>query len=284
MKFITKIFLLIFFLTCSTQIFAAEKDFSIACSLFPVYDFARAVADDSANINLLLRPGAEPHEFEPSPLDIKFLNDSDVFVFAGRYMEQWAEKISRSLRDIEIVDASNGIEIFNGDPHIWLDLSNAQIMIKNIAAGFSNARPDRAEIFNRNAEEYCRKIAELDSNFSELAQKNKNKILVFAGEFAFGYFMRRYGFDYISAYDGENEPSIKKMAEILNFINENHVKFIFSTPNISAVTRSIAEQTGTEILIFNSAESISQKDFDAGLTFLEIMQANYESLKKFIND
>ena len=278
MKIKNLIFLVIFLLFIPLKASSEEKNFSITCSLFPVYDFAREIAGNLADVNLILRPGIEPHEFEPSPLDIKKLNNSDVFIFTGIYMEEWAEKISRSLNNIPIINASENIEIFNKDPHIWLDLDKAKKMIMNIAEGLSKAKPEFSEIFYKNAEEYSKKISELDEKFMSL---NK-KILVFAGEFNFNYFVERYGFEFISAYDGENEPSVNKMAEILKFINDNHVKYIFADSfGISNITRSISEQTGTEILFFNSAEKISSVDFNNGLTFLEIMQKNYQSLKKF---
>ena len=270
--FLTLIFILILQFTCYGM--------SITCSLFPVYDFAREIAGDEADVHLLLKPGVEPHEFEPTPLDIKILSNSDVFIFTGEQMEQWATRLP--IDKSKIIDASEGIEIFNNDPHIWLDLNNAQRMVKNIADGLSKTMPEKSEIFNLNAENFCEKLAELDEKFVSL---NKNKTLIFAGEFAFNYFVRRYGFDFISAYDGENEPSIKRMAEILKFIKDNNAKFILADSfEISAITKSIAEQTGTEILFFDSCEKISQKSFESGLTFLKIMQANYEALRKFIND
>ena len=276
MKIKNLILLLIFLFAFPLKVSSDEKNFSVMCSLFPVYDFAREVAKDYAEINLILRPGVEPHEFEPSPLDIKKLNDSDVFIFTGNNMEQWAEKISRSLKNTIIINASENIEIFNNDPHVWLDLSKAQEMIKNISKKLAEAKPEHAEIFYENSEEYCEKLSELDEKFMNL---DKNKILVFAGEFTFNYFVKRYNFNFISAYDGENEPSVKKMAEVLKFIKENNVKYIFADEfGISDITRSISRQTGTEILFFNSMERTAEG------SFLEIMEKNYEALEKFIKN
>ena len=279
MKFKIFFLVLIFTAVFPFRVFAGEKNFSITCSLFPVYDFAREIAGENADVNLLLRPGTEPHEFEPTPLDIKKLNDSDVFIFIG---EHWAEEISNSLKNLQILNASDGIEFIDSDPHIWLDLDNVKKIVKNIADGLAKLKPEKSEIFHRNAENFCAKIEKFDEKFVAL---NKNKTLIFAGEFAFNYFIRRYGFDFISAYDGENEPSLKRMAEVLKFIKENHAKFILADSfEISAVTRSIAEQTKTEILFFDAGERISQEKFDSGLTFLKLMEDNYESLKKFCDE
>ena len=282
MKF--KIFFLVLILAAAFpfRVFADEKKISITCSLFPVYDFAREVAGDNANVNLLLKPGTEPHEFEPTPVDIKNLNDSDVFIFIG---EHWAKEISNSLNNLQILNASDGIEFASGDPHIWLDLENAKKIVKNIADGLAKLKPEKSEIFYSNAENFCAKLNKLDEKFMNLKERSGGKTLIFAGEFAFNYFVRHYGFNFISAYDGENEPSIKRMADVLKFIEENHAKFILSDSfEISAITSSIAEQTKTEILFFDAGERISQENFDSGLTFLKLMENNYESLKKFCDD
>ena len=274
LRFLTLFFLVMFLFTPS-KIFA--KQISITCSLFPVYDFTREIVKDNAEVKLILRPGVEPHEFEPSPMDIKALNDSDVFIFTGKNMEGWAEKISSSLTFTKIIDASKNIELINNDPHIWLDLNRAEIMVENILEGICEADNERAEIYKLNARNFLLKLSGLDEKFMGL---KKNKSLVFAGEFSCNYFMKRYGFEYVSAYDGENEPSVKRMAEILKYIRENNVRYIFSDAGeILPVTKSISEQTQTEILIFNSLHKGTDKK-----TFLQNMKDNYENIKIAVDD
>ena len=276
MRFKTTIFLAIFSLTALRAFAEPLQKFSIVCSLFPVYDFAREVAGEFADVKLLLRPGVEPHEFEPSPMDIKALNDSRVFIFTSASMEPWARQISNSLTNTHMIDASGNVELVNNDPHIWLDLTLAQKMVMNICEGLCKVDPEHSETFRRNAEKYCEKLSELDEKFMAL---NKNQTLVFAGEFAHGYFMRRYGFDYVSVYDGENEPSVRRMAEILRTIREHNTRYIFSGINVTAITRSISQQTSTEILTFDALE-IAPDDAN----FLQIMQNNYEALKVALHE
>ncbi len=269
------LFLAVFSLTLTPSY--AYAGLKISCSMFPVYDFTRAVAGSSADIRLLLKPGTEPHEFEPSPLDIKALNDSDVFVFTGPHMEHWAARISDSLTGTLIVNASQGIDLTDNDPHIWMDLSFVQKMIYNITEALCNADPGHSAIYTHNAAEYCSKFAELDDNFAALP---KNRTLVFAGEFSCGYFLRRYGFEYISAYEGENEPGIKRMAEVIRHIQDNHVRYILSDLPVSRVTQSISEQTQAEILPFSTAHTVQ----DTSRTFLQIMTSNFANLARFLND
>ena len=272
----TTVFLALFSLTLITPSYA-YAGLKISCSMFPVYDFTRAVTGDLAEVRLILKPGTEPHEFETSPLDVKALNDSDVFVFTGRQMEHWADRISDTLTDTLIVDASNGIGLTDNDPHIWLDLSLAQKMIYNITEALCSADPEHSAKYTHNAAEYCSRLAELDEKFAALP---KNHTLVFAGEFSFGYFLRRYGFEYVSAYEGENEPGVRRMAEIIRYIQENYVKYILSDLPVSRVTQSISEQTNTEILAFSSAHTVQ----DTSRTYLQIMADNFANLARLLND
>ena len=278
MKFNTiKIFLAVLSLTLITPSYA-YAGLKISCSMFPVYDFTRAVtAGTSSDVRLILKPGTEPHEFEPSPMDVKALNDSDVFVFTGRQMEHWADRIADTLTDTLIVDASNGIALTGSDPHIWLDLSLAQKMIYHITESLCNADPAHSSAYTHNAAEYCAKLAELDEKFAALP---KNPTLVFAGEFSCGYFIRRYGFGYVSAYEGENEPGVRRMAEIIRHIQANHTKYILSDLPVSRVTESISEQTRTEILPFFTAHMLQ----DTSRTFLQIMADNFANLARLLND
>ena len=255
----------------------AHAELKISCSMFPVYDFTRHVTRELADVRLILRPGTEPHEFEPSPLDVKTLNDSDAFIFTNTLMEEWAGRIASTLTDTRTVEASEGIAISGNDPHVWLDLTNAQTMIRNIAGVMCELDGGHSDDYTRNAEEYCAELAELDAKFSALP---KDKALVFAGEYSCGYFVRRYGFSYVSAYDGENEPGVKRMAEIIRHITQNHTHSVLSDFPITRVTRSISEQTGTQILIFNTAHNVA----DTSRSFLQIMADNYESITKFLND
>ena len=274
MKLKTFIFFALFSFFTSTAL--AEP--SIICSMYPVYDFTRQITGTLANVKLLIRPGVEPHDYEPTPRDVKALNDADMFVFTGKVMETWAEEISHSLNSTKTVDASHGITLTDNDPHIWLDLSLAQKMTLNILEGLCEIDPDNSDSYRSNAQTFNKKLQALDEMFNAL---RKDKALVFAGEFSAGYFVRRYGFSYVSAYDGENEPSVKQMAQILKYIREHKIHYIFAdTGGISQVTRSISTQTGAKILTFGTGHNVP----DLSMTFIDIMNDNYRNISEALND
>ena len=277
MKFRLKtiIFLAAFSLTAS----GAFANISVICSMYPVYDFTRSITGNLADVKLLIRPGVEPHDYEPSPMEIKALNDSDVFIFTGKYMEQWAEKISSSLSETLIIDASENIALTDNDPHIWLDLSLAQKMVMNILTGLCSADSGNAENYRKNAEIYCSELQKIDDDFMNM--KKNNSALVFAGEFSGGYFMRRYGFEYVSAYDGENEPSLRRMAEVMRYIREHGTRYIFADyGGVTQISRSISSETGADILTFWTGHNLP----DDSVKFTDIMRENYRNIKEALHD
>ncbi|MBQ3448397.1 MAG: zinc ABC transporter substrate-binding protein, partial [Synergistaceae bacterium] len=157
MRFRTAFFLALFLFTAST----AQARLSITCTIFPVYDFTREITKGLADVKLLIR--GDVHEYEPSPMDIKALNDSDVFIFTNKNMEQWTERISHTLTHTAIIDASENITFYGNDPHVWLDMSLAEIMTRNIMNALCRADSEHADEFRANAEEFMRRLSELDS-------------------------------------------------------------------------------------------------------------------------
>ena len=225
------------FLACSALPARADP-IQVVCSLFPVYDFARQVGGDLAAVRLLLPPGAEAHSFEPRPQDVRLMNDASLFVFTGREMEPWALRIAQSLEGPVVVDASEGIPLLHNedehghehghhhalDPHVWLDLSLAQRMVDNIAAGFCAADPQNAPVYRQNATAYKAQLAELDGEIQAIVGKLERRTLVFGGRFAYRYFLQRYGLNWVTAYDGENEPGMRRVAEVVHYVREHGVR------------------------------------------------------------
>ncbi|MCR5346208.1 MAG: zinc ABC transporter substrate-binding protein [Fretibacterium sp.] len=287
---------LLAFLNCFVPCAGAEPVQAV-CTLFPVYDFARQVGENLADVRLLLPPEAEAHSFEPRPQDVRLMNDADVFVFTGKEMEPWALRLARSLEGPIVVDASEGIPLLRSgdghsgdeeghvphhhvfDPHVWLDLSMAQRMVDNIAAGFCAADPQNKETYLRNASAYKAQLAELDEEIRDITAKAKRRTLVFGGRFACRYFLRRYGLNWVTAYDGENEPGIRRVAKVVQYMKEHDVHYLlhdeFSQPKIA---RSIAEQTGAGLLMFHAAHNVTREDLTEGITFLDIMRSNRDLL------
>ena len=279
-------FFMFLYITFSSALFPQEiEGVRVICSLFPEYDFARNIVGELGKVELLIPPEIEVHDFEPTPRDIKRLNASDVFIYTGNLMEVWAKQIASSVRNVKIINSSSRIEIENSDPHIWLDLSKAEIMVRNILEGLTEKTPENAEVYRNNAEKYILKLRELDAKLFELKKKYASKFVVFGGYFSFGYLMNRYEFNYISAYESENEPSVRNLARVVKFIQENGNKyFLCDKFGVTKISQSISEQTGAKILLIDSLHNVSKKEFENGTSFVEIMQNNAKTLEKFFEN
>lgn len=299
MKYILLIF--ISWLSLITTSVADTQKLEVITSLFPTYDFARQIGKDRINLSLLLPPGVEAHAFEPRPADILKLNHADIFVYTGKYMEPWVEKILQGIAPkVVVVDASQRIELIEAhddeeahnnidhehsgkDPHIWLDLANAQQMVTTIARALVEKDPSNKEFYEGNAHEYNQKLADLDVRFKTMLATAKYKKLIYGGHFVFGYFAKRYGLTHSSPYQGFSpnaEPRPKSLAKLITILKQSGMNYIYHEELLDPkVARVIAEETGAKLELLHGAHNISKVEWQRGATFLELMEANFHKLK-----
>ena len=90
-----------------------DDKIQIIATIFPNYDFARQIAGDKAEVTMLLPTGTESHSYEPTPQDIIKINEADLFIYTGEYMETWADNIIKSTNGVNILDVSSGITLLS---------------------------------------------------------------------------------------------------------------------------------------------------------------------------
>lgn len=275
----------------------SSDNIKIIATLFPQYDFAREIVKDKGEVKLLLPPGVEAHAYEPTPKDIVDIKKADVFIYTGKYMEPWAEKLIKDLDEsVIIVDISEGIELIDDvdeghgdvhhgkDPHIWLDPIYAQKIVDNILEGVIKADKANENFYRQNAENYKKKLEELDQKFVDAFSKAKHKTIIHGGHFAFGYFAKRYGLKYISPYEGFSpnaEPTPKKISELIEKMKSLDIDVIYYEELIDPkVAKIISNETGAEMLLLHGAHNVSKEELEAGITYIDIMEANLENLKR----
>lgn len=270
----------------------------IVTTLFPLYDFTRAVAGEKAEVYLLLPPGVESHSFEPKPDDIIRINKSDLFIFTNRAMEPWAGDIISGLdsKKILVVDASRGIAFRhvqpgrghghdhgNGaDPHIWLDFGNAATMVDNILAGLVAGDPENRSHYTAKATAYKARLKDLDRSYREGLSACEKKLILHGGHFAFGYLADRYGLKYESAYalSADAEPTPARIAALIRQMRSNGLRHIFTEELMEPrVARIIAQETGAGILKLHGGHNIGRDDLKAGASFITLMEQNLQNLR-----
>ncbi len=269
---------------------------SIVTTIYPIYDFTREIAGDKANVSMLLSPGVEIHDYEPTPQDIIKIQNSKLFLYLGENLEPWAKTIvSGNEKQSNIKNIAENIEIMKleeennhheeeFDTHIWLDPQKSVQIVKNITDELCEADPINANYYKNRAEEYILRLEKLDEEFEEVVQASSKKEIAFGGPFSYSYFIKRYNLNYVSAYDscGENgEPSIDKVLEVVKEVKEKDLPVIFYKELSSGnIAKTISDETGAKMLEFNSLHSITNDQLQDGTTYMDIMYKNLENLKE----
>jgi len=285
------------------------RQFTVVTTLFPLYDFTKNIAGDKASITLLLPPGVEAHSFEPKAGDMLRVNGADLFIFTGKSMEPWADGLLKGVdnKGLLVVDASKGITLMQReddhhdhghgkgekqgkeshhdhgriDPHIWLDLANAQKMVSNILEALVVKDPGNKDFYTKNSDAFIAKLVDLDRRYKETFLTCKKNIFIHGGHFAFNYLAKRYNLQYIAAYHGspDSEPTPKRLITLKKKMKQNNIQYIYYeeliTPRVADV---LARETGAKLLKLHGAHNISKEEFEKGIPFLSIMEENLKNL------
>jgi zinc transport system substrate-binding protein len=223
-------------------------------------------------------------------------------------MEPWASDLLKGIGSAKlvVVDSSRGVGLLSEreghapavsegsdaahpldhgptDPHIWLDLGNAQQMVDNILKGFIQKDPQNKEFYERNAATYKGALDELDRRFRSGLSKCESKLFVHGGHYAFSYLARRYVLTYVSAYglSPNSEPSPQRMAEIIETIRQNDVHYIFYEELIRPrVAETIASETNARLLPLNGGHNVTKDELKRGVSFISILEKDLDSFKE----
>jgi zinc transport system substrate-binding protein len=296
--------LILVFVGCSSE--GALKNESgklnVIATIFPLFDFARNIAgsESVANVQMLIPPATEIHDFEPTPKDIIAIEKCDVFIYVGGESDEWVEKILENITDktevIKVIDCVETLdeEFKDGmqgeaeeetapDEHVWTSPLNAELICNKIADGFCKKDAENADVYNKNLAEYSEKLTELDGEFENLVKNSARKTLIFADRFPLRYFTERYGLDYFAAFPGcssETEPNMKTVKFLIDKVKSEEIPIILhmelSSPKMA---ESIAKETSAKILQINSCHNLTKEEFDEGASYLSLMRKNVEVLR-----
>jgi zinc transport system substrate-binding protein len=292
----------------------SEPTVKLVTTLFPLYDFARSIGREHVDASLLLPPGVEAHSFEPRPSDIVKISGADLFIYTGKFMEPWVDQVLKGVTNpnLTIVDASVGIQLLTEesearedqaghkdgaandeggghghshagvDPHIWLDLTNAQKMVDTIARGLIEVDSAHRDFYLRNAGEYKKKLAALDERFMRELSRCAKREIIHGGHFTFGYLARRYNLKYIAAlgFTPDSQPSPRQLMALSKQTRDHGLKYVFYEELVEPrVAETLSRETGATLLMLHGAHNVSKQELERGVTFLSIMEQNLMNLK-----
>lgn len=300
---------------------------TVVTTLFPYYDFVRQVAGDHVDLSLVIPAGMDSHSFEPTPKDIRLMQNADVLIANGGSMELWVEQVLDSLdtEDMDVVFMMDHVdvvaeEVVEGmedtgeehhhvhafeeedhedhdhdhedesryeieyDEHIWTSPVNAMKLVEVIRDTLKAADPENGADYEAAASEYLKKLKALDGEFKAVRAEAAHDIIIMGDKFPLRYFADAYGLRYRAAFSGcasDTEPSAKTIAYLIDKIREEHLPVIYYLELSShRVAEIISEETGAKPLLFHSCHNVTRREFEDGVTYLELMEQNVKNLRE----
>ena len=286
-----------------------DNKLKVVTTIFPIYDWVREVLGDvDADVEVLLNNGVDLHSYQPTVDDIAKINNADVFMYVGGESDGWVESVLESNKNVRVVnllevlgDSVKLEEELEGvehdyehdhedeeeyDEHVWLSLRNAKKCVEAIKDVLCELDSSNADRYEKNAEEYIEKLELLDQKYMEVVSNSKNNTLIFGDRFPFRYLVDDYNLNYYAAFVGcssESEASFNTITFLANKLDELGLTSILTIEgNNHKIAETIIKNTenkNQEILTLNSM----QGGILEGDTYLSIMEANLEVLKKALN-
>ena len=293
-----------------------EEGLSVVATIFPQYDFARQVMGSSDDLTMLLRPGQEVHSYEPTPQDIIAIQNCDLFIYVGGESDAWIEDVLEGMDTshmviLSLMDLVDPLEEDTDsvlenpeehshedgeathlheeeyDEHVWTSPKNAMLITQAIYDALCDIDPANAQIYRQNTTAYLEQLEELDQDFREVIGSASRDTLIFGDRFPLLYFVREYGLNYYAAFPGcasETEPSAATVARLIDLVREEQVPVVYQIELSNGnIARSIADSSGAKVETFYTCHNITRDDFNAGETYLSLMERNVNSLKEALN-
>lgn len=317
----------------------------VVATIFPQYDFLRQIGGDKIDLSMLVTPGAETHSFEPTPKDIKKVNEANLFVYVGGDSDEWVSKILKSVdnkkqKAVKLMDMVKTVkeETVEGmteehehdhdedkddkhhdddkadkekddehehheseeadddhdhehgaelDEHVWTSPKNAIKIVNSLAKQLGELDKDNKEYYAKNAKAYIKKLKKLDTKFQNVVNKGKRKEIIVGDRFPFRYFADAYKLKYYAAFPGcsnDTEASAETIAFLTKKVKRDGIPVVFHIElSNGKVCKSICEATGAKKRQLNAVHNITKKDFESGITYIDLMNENVKVLKEALN-
>ena len=269
-----------------------QDKFKAVTTFTVIADMAQNVAGDAAIVESITRPGAEIHNYAPTPRDILRAQDADMILWNGLDLERWFERFFHNLEDVPSVVVSKGIKpigIAEGpydgkpNPHAWMSPTSALIYVDNIRDAFVEHDPANAEIYRNNAERYKHEIEAAVAPIRELlAQIPEEDRWLVTSEGAFSYLARDFGLRerYLWPINADQQGTPQQVREVIDVIRANDIPAIFSESTVSdKPAQQVARETGIRYGGVLYVDSLSEPDGPVP-TYIDLLRVTSETIVK----
>ena len=300
---------------------ADSKNLQIVTTIFPEYDWVMNILGDNpanAEVTMLLDNGADLHSYQPTASDILKISTCDVFVYVGGESDEWVDDVLKEATNKDMVvinlmdELGNAVkeeEIIEGmeghdhdhehhheegeveyDEHVWLSLKNASVLVGAISEAIAKADSANAATYRANASAYIDKLNALDKEYSDMVNAAARNVLVFGDRFPFRYMIDDYSLVYYAAFVGcsaESEASFETIMFLAGKVDENSLTSVITIEGKEhKIAETIISNTATKdqkILTLDSMQTTTMADVKNGITYISVMESNYEVLKEALN-
>ncbi len=268
---------------------SAEK-LHVVTTFTVIADMARNVAGDVATVVSVTKPGAEIHNYQPTPQDIVRTDKAGLLLWNGLGLELWFEKFLAELSDVPSTVVTTGItpiDINSGpytgkpNPHAWMSPSDALIYVDNIAKAMSEVDPDNAETYQANAAAYKTKISELTQPLkSQLQTIPASERWLVTSEGAFSYLARDLQLQelYLWPINADQQGTPSQVKNVIDTVNKHNIRAVFSESTVSPkAAQQVARETGAHYGGILYVDSLSQEDGPVP-TYLDLIRVTTETV------
>jgi zinc transport system substrate-binding protein len=273
----------------------------IMATVFPLREFAAALAGDRGEVSLLLPPGAGVHTWQPRPSDIARLAECDLLIYIGSGLEPWLPDMLRAFPPgrVRTLEAAAGLAVISPprgqegaageghdhgplDPHVWLDFEIDGHIADRIAGEISRLDPSGEPEFVANAGRLKDRLKRLDAEFRAGLAGCRGRDIVLAGHAAFGYLARRYGLIQTSLY-GLSPDAQPKPRDVINAVDEcrrRGIRTIFSENSVPPdLSNMLAREIGGRVLMLYAGHNLTRDQIERGVGFFDLMTENLANLR-----
>lgn len=282
-----------------------NKKLNVVTTIYPYYDFVKHIAGDKVNLSAIVPAGEDMHSFEPNSTDMSHVLKADILIYNGGESEKWVdsllkvkEKDARHIKRVSMM--SNASVIVNSlyengeikkpektveyDEHLWTAPLCAEKIVSIIEKSLSDNDKNNADYYRKNADKYKKELEQLDYEFREVVENGKTKHVIFADRFSLRYLAEELRLSYSAAYPTcgvYQAPKKQTVSYLKERIKEEKLPVIFKNEiTKSNVAEKIAKKTGADVEVFNTCHTVSEKQFEDGVSYIDLMKKNVDILKK----
>ena len=286
-------------LACAVGVSAAghaqakrEKVFRAVTTFTVIQDIAQNVAGTAAIVESITKPGAEIHDYQPTPLDIVKAQSADLVLWNGMNLERWFEKFFQNVKDVPSVLVTDGITPIpisegpyknNPNPHAWMSTASALIYVENIRKAFVKHDAANAEAYDKNAAAYAAEIKKLDEplrrRFAAIPEKQRWLV---TSEGAFSYLAKDYGLRelYLWPINADEQGTPKQVRRVIDTMRREKIPVVFSESTVpDKPAKQVAKETGARYGGVLYVDSLSAANGPVP-SYLKLLEVTAETIVK----